>query len=95
MVVPLTTFSKASSSILDYGLDWSDWLATGEALSCSIWEVDTGLNSSSITTTTSISTVWLSQGTVGTAYDAQNTVWTNSNPPRKAVRTIRISIVAK
>jgi len=91
MTTPITTFAKASSSILDYGLDWSDWLASGESLSCSIWTVDSGLASSSITTTTSISTVWLSQGTRGQSYEAKNTIWTSGG--RKAERTIKLKVL--
>jgi hypothetical protein len=95
MPTPLTTFSKDSSSVLDYALDWSSWLASGEALSCSIWTVDQGLSSCTVTTTTSISSVWLSGGVVGTTYSATNTIWTNNSPQRKAERSIAIKIVNK
>lgn len=96
MTTPLSTFSKTSSGVLDYSLDWSSWLVSGETLTCSIWTVDAGLTAASTTTTTSISTVWLSQGTVGETYEAKNTIWTNSTPTqRKTERTIKIKIINK
>jgi hypothetical protein len=95
MVVPLTTYGKASTSVLDYGLDWSGWLSSSEALSCSVWVVESGLNSSSVSTSTSISSVWISGGTVGQSYEAANTIWTDSNPQRKTTRTIKIVVMDK
>ncbi len=94
MAIILTTYSKKSSAILDYSIDWGLWLKSTEIISSAIWTVDTGLKSSTITNTTSISTVWLSEGTVGKTYSAKNTIWTDSSPQRKTDATIKIKVVS-
>lgn len=89
--MPLTTIPKDPSAVLDYSLDWSSWLASGESLTCSYWTADSGITATTTTTTTSISTVWLSGGTAGTSYNLKNTIGTSNS--RIDERTIVIKVL--
>lgn len=73
---PLPWIEKDVAAVLDYSIDWNaattlggPWLATGETLSgAAVWTLPTGITKSSQTDTTTLSTVWLAGGTVGTSY---------------------------
>jgi len=43
----MTRFLKDPDAVLDYGFDWSDWLADGETISTSTWTVETGITKDS------------------------------------------------
>jgi hypothetical protein len=58
---------KDPNAILDYSIDWSDWLDTDE-ISTSTWTVPTGITKTSESNTTTVATIWLSGGTAGTTY---------------------------
>lgn len=64
----LTWPSKDPNEVLDYQVDWTARLATGETISTSTFTVPTGtvvINSSSFLG--AVATVWLSGGTEGEA----------------------------
>lgn len=60
-------FTKDPSAILDYQLDWSEWLGSDTIASHTVTAA-TGLTVVSSTATTSAVTMWLSGGTAGTSY---------------------------
>lgn len=60
-------WSKDPNSVLDYAVDWSAWLGT-DTIATATWTVPTGLTKASDSATTTVATVWLSGGTVGTEY---------------------------
>ena len=68
-------FTKDPSAVLDYTIDWSDWLDS-DTISTSTWTVPTGLTEDSDTNTTTTATVWLSSGTAGTQYTVINHIVT-------------------
>lgn len=68
---------KDPDSIIDYGIDWSSWLASGETLSTSIWVIPGDLTGSGETFTTTETKVFLSGGVVGTTYTLTNRITTN------------------
>ena len=91
---------------LDYSLDWGSWLLQGETITTSTWAitseaapVETDLfvevNESGPNTliTGGITTAWLTQGTVGTVYEAVNTLVTSAG--RTDERSIQITIQAR
>lgn len=83
-------FRKDPDSILDYTIDWEDWL-DGDTISASTWEVDSsGIAVDSDTHTATLATVWLSGGTIGAAYDVTNEIVTATG--RTEHRTITIAI---
>jgi hypothetical protein len=87
------TFSatKDPDANLDYGFDWSQWLAASETISTSIWIVDAGLTKGTTSATTTGTTVWLSGGTAGTTYLAVNRIVTNQG--RTDDRTVKVFVV--
>lgn len=68
-------FIKDPSAVLDYTIDWTDWLEA-DTISSSVWTVPTGLTKDSEATTTKKATVWLSGGTQGRFYTVTNRVVT-------------------
>lgn len=67
--------TKDPNAVLDYSIDWSDWLDT-DTISTSTWTVPTGLTKGTDTTSTTVTTVWLSGGTAGTTYEILNRITT-------------------
>jgi len=71
------SFEKDKDAVLDYAVDWSDWLADGETISTSTWTVPTGLTKDSDSKTDTVATVWLSGGTAATTYTVANKITTS------------------
>ncbi len=89
------TTTKDPDAELDYTIDWSQWLVSGDTISTSTWTVPAGLtqgtNGTSNTTTTA--TIWITGGTVATPYDLRNRIVTAGG--RTDDRTIRFTIQEK
>lgn len=86
------TFIKDPDSVLDYAVDWSDWLGT-DTIATSSWTVPTGITNDSDSNTTTVATVFLSGGTIGQRYDLVNRITTAAG--RTADRTITIIVRSK
>lgn len=84
-----TTFTKRAAEVLDFQIDWSDFLGA-DTISTSTWAVDAGLTKNSDTHGTTTTTIWLSGGTANTNYKCTNTIVTAS--ARTAVRDIFLFI---
>lgn len=83
------SFTKDPQAVLDYKVDWSDWLGT-DTIVASDWTVPTGLTLELETNTTTIATAWLSGGTVATSYNVTNEITTADG--RTDDRTITIKV---
>lgn len=82
---------KDPDATLDYQLDWSDWLATGESIaSATVTVTGATLVSSSYTTTTV--TAWIRGGTAGERARIQYRITTNNATPRIDDRTLIVLI---
>lgn len=71
--------SKDPNEVLDYQVDWTDRLETGETITTSTFTVASGdvvIDDEDLATP--ITTVWLSAGTEGTACVILNRVVTNA-----------------
>lgn len=90
-----TTFEKDPSAVLDYSVDWTDFLQEEETIASSTWVVPTGITKGSDGSDGKITTVWLSSGTVGKSYEIINRITTSNSPARVDERTIIICIVDK
>lgn len=86
------TFTKDPSAVLDYLIDWSAWLGT-DTITVSSWTVPMGITQVSATNTTTTATIWLSGGTVNTAYACVNRIATAGS--RTEERTITIIVQDK
>ena len=89
----LASFVKDPNAVLDYAVDWSGWLASGETISTSDWTVETGLEEDSSSNTTTVATVWLSGGTAGEIYRVVNRITTNQT--RTDDRTLLIKVLER
>ncbi len=67
--------NKEATDVMDYGFDFTAWLA-GDTISSSTWVVPTGIIQDSESETTLITTIWLSGGTAGSNYIITNTIIT-------------------
>lgn len=65
----MQTFLKDPEAVLDYAVDWSDWLQSGETISSYVVTVPTGITKASDQQAAGIVTAWLSGGTAGANYD--------------------------
>jgi len=90
----LPHYIKDPDAVLDYGFDWSDWLAVGETISASEWSITLApdailvIDSESETTTETL--VWLSGGTEGQLYGLTNHITTSAG--REDDRSLRVRI---
>lgn len=87
------TYLKDPDAVLDYGFNWSDWLATDETISTSTWTVPDGITEGSNAKTNIKTSVWLSGGTAGETYDVANKVVTSAS--RTDERTLSIRVVQR
>lgn len=69
-------FTKDPNALLDYTVDWSDWLTGGDSISVSAWVVPAGLTNDHDSSTSTDATVWLSGGTIGLNYRVTNRITT-------------------
>lgn len=86
----IASYYKDPDAVLDYGLDWSSWLADGETISTSTWTVPSGITKDSDSNDGTSTTVWLSGGTAGTVYTVANKIVTSTG--RTEERSILIQV---
>lgn len=87
----MTTFIKDPDAVLDYKIDWSDWLEPlTDTIAASSWTADTGITIDSNSFDDDETVVWLSGGTTGTKYGVTNHITTAGG--REDDRTIYIKI---
>ena len=94
MTVHVASVTKDPDAVIDYKFDWTRWLAetttTTDTISTSSWTVPSGLTKDSDSNTTTSTTVWLSGGTAGTAYQVANRIVTAGG--RTADRTMTVYV---
>lgn len=72
---------KDPDAKLDFGIDWSDWLAGGETIIASVWAVPPGITQSSSpapSNTPTTTTIWLEGGTAKETYVVVNRITTSA-----------------
>lgn len=89
----LTWPNKDPDEVLDYQLDWSSRLPTGDTIATSTWIVPIGITKDSDSFTDSTTTIWLSSGTEPTSYSLVNRVVTAGG--RTMDQTVKIKIKSK
>jgi len=80
---------------LDYAVDWSAWLQSGETISESTWTVPAGLTevTPTPTPTGSVATIWLAGGTVGQNYMVTNHIKTSMD--REDDRSLFLRVIER
>lgn len=84
------SFTKDPDAVLDYTVDWSDWLSDGETIATSEWLDVEGIVKDFDTNTDTTATVWLSGGTSPEVYVLTNRITTSDG--RGDDRSIRIRV---
>jgi len=82
-------FIKGQSSILDFSVDWTQWL-DDDTLSSVVWTVPSGITKHDENNSSYIATIWLSGGTLGQSYDIVCSITTIAG--RVDSRTITVII---
>ena len=83
-------FLRDVDSVVDYTIDWSDCLASGESISSSSWTASpTSLTVDSSSETTTTATAVVSAGSAGVVYRLTNEITTDQ------ARTIQRSVVIR
>lgn len=88
-------FFKDPNAVKDIAIDWTRWLTltpsgTADTISSSTWTVDSGITKDSDSSSTTLTTIWLSGGTAGTTYDLTNRIVTAGG--RTEDRTISVRV---
>lgn len=73
---------------LDYGFNWTSWLAAGETITSSVWAVDVALTKSGEQNVSGVTSVFVEGGEVGKQYLLTNTITTSVG--RKDSRIIKL-----
>jgi len=74
----MSRYIKDPQAVLDFVVDWSLWLATGETITASTITAPPGITVDSDTFTGTTVTYWLSGGTLNTAYNIVNHITTSA-----------------
>lgn len=86
-------FVHAPSASLDYGFDWTSWLAAGETIVTSDWVVESPLTKSLEQTVDGVTSLFVTGGVIGKIYKVANTITTSLT--RTDTRTIKLSCKAR
>lgn len=91
----MATYTKDPDAKLDYGWDWSDYLADGEVIDTSTWSIaPTGTlaaaSSPAPSKTDTTTTVWLEGGTAGAVYEVTNHVTTTGGRTDDRTFVVRV-----
>lgn len=82
-------FLKEPTEVLDYRIDWSDWL-DGLTIATSTWSVPSGITSEDETNTSTITLIRLSGGTWGAIYEVSNTITASDGQSETRIILIKI-----
>jgi hypothetical protein len=85
---PIVTFQKDPNAVLDYTLDWSDWLGDDTIVN-STWIVPVGIANGGAVYSSTTTTIWLSGGTAGISYSIYNQITTAGGRTEK--RTFKVN----
>lgn len=80
---------KDPDAVLDYAIDWSDWL-DGDTIATSQWVMPSGIVLDSDSKTTLIATAWVSGGTADNTYTLTNRITTAAG--RTQDRSIKVPV---
>jgi hypothetical protein len=90
---------KDTEAILDYAVDWSDWLPTSETIASSTWTITVPAGDTDVlavdsnTYTSTVASAIISGGTDGNIYTVSNQIVTADG--RRERRNFRIVVKAR
>lgn len=86
-------FTQQPSEILDYDIDLTDWMASGDSVTSTTVSADAGLTVSVSNGTTVTPKVWCSGGVDGTTYKVTAVIVTNDGRTKEIDFKITVSEV--
>lgn len=90
----LTWPNKDPDEVLDYQIDWSSRLGDSDTISSSSWPtIPAGITKDSDSKTDTVTTIWLSGGTLDETYELTNRIVTIGG--RTMDQSVKIKIKAK
>lgn len=84
-------FTQQPSEILDYDIDLTDWMATGDGVSNTTVSATSGLTTSVSNANTATPKIWCSGGVNGTTYKVTATVVTTDGRTKEIDFKITVS----
>jgi hypothetical protein len=81
---------KDPDATLDYSVDWTAWLAEGDAAAQTQWDVPDGLTVVRVEQFGAVSTVWVSGGDEGATYRLTCRITTTAGRVDERSRSLRI-----
>lgn len=90
LTIPVGVFNKDPNAVLDFYLDYTDWLEGADTLASTAWTIPGGITKDSDTVTASLVGIWLSAGVDATTYDLLCRVTTTAG--RIDDRTVRVIV---
>lgn len=84
---------KDPYAVLDYTLDWTNWMPDGDTISSVAVAADTGITVDSTSNTDYIVTAFISGGTAGTIYNVEYRITTSNG--LKDSRNFRIKVLER
>lgn len=84
---------KDPDAVLDYGIDWSAWLAAGDSVETSAWTVASGLVGASPQLDGTVASIMISGGTAGQTYTVTNRITTANG--RTEDRSFRVKVAER
>lgn len=86
--------AKDPQETLDYSVDWTNELASGETIASSNWAVSpSGPTLSGAGTSGARAFVYMAGGTAGTEYLLTNTITTSASPARTHEKSIVVPVL--
>lgn len=86
----LGTFTKQPSDAMDYDIDYTDWLTSGDNVQSAVVTPDTGITLDSMVINDPRIKIWLSGGTAGTTYKITCTMTSADGRVRQDEFKIRV-----
>lgn len=88
-------WEKTDRGELDYLIDWTDWITSGEVIINAVWTVsDPALIIMNQEESDTVTTVWLDEGLPGVTYTVECTITTDSTPEnRKTSRSFLLTVL--
>jgi hypothetical protein len=84
---------KDPYAVLDYSLDWTNWMPSGDTITSISVTADSGITIDSTTNTDFIATAYISGGTAGTIYNVEYKIVTTNG--LQDSRNFRIKVVER
>lgn len=91
----IARFPKDPNAVLDYTIDWSDWLTGTEVISLATWTLPAGITNAGDTHDATSATIFLSGGTAGVTYNVTCRITTDNSPARIDDRSITIEVLER